>query len=203
MKELTTHQIEAMICEEFQVSVNLAFVEIEETHSQRSAGREALKRVCTLQSEQPVFINEIQFPHSRFSISHTRDLAVAVGLVPFSHFRSLPIYGVGVDLERFRPLKRRISKFFLCREEQEWLESLHLEDQAHQEELLRFWCIKEALFKSNLENTKTHLKQYQLKTPSLASGQASFKGDLRDRERSYYYFYRRSKSYHFAFAFSV
>jgi phosphopantetheinyl transferase len=86
-------------------------------------------------------------PHPRLSLSHSGDLAVAVGL------REAYAAGVGVDLERDRDVPPRAARFFLSESE---------DRPADQRLLLELWTVKEAVFKADLDNAGRLLRDYRV-----------------------------------------
>lgn len=116
-------------------------------------GRSALKRLLGSLGEAPE-TSELTFPHPRLSLTHSGDLAMAVG-------NSCPqANGLGVDYEAWRPVHPKTGRFFLSPRELEALAALPggLEEKA----LLRLWTVKEAVFKAHLANVGSVLRHYEI-----------------------------------------
>ncbi|HET9235473.1 MAG TPA: 4'-phosphopantetheinyl transferase superfamily protein [Candidatus Eisenbacteria bacterium] len=111
----------------------------------------------------------IRFPNARFSLSHCRRVAVAVGVGPGALLR-----GIGVDLEIGRTPPETSERFFLSPDE---VAGLPVSDPDRSAALRRLWTIKEAVFKSDPNNTRRVLGDYRLEDPTSAVGQAR-KGDM-------------------------
>jgi acyl carrier protein len=101
------------------------------------------------------------FPHPRLSLSHTDRQGVAAGATG-------PGAGIGVDLEDLRPADPRCAHFFLRPEEEAWLRQASPREVAH----LRLWTVKEALFKADLGNATTTLRDYAIDDPAAVTGLA-------------------------------
>lgn len=97
----------------------------------------------------------LRFPHTRYSLSHTRGVAVAIGLL------DTPSRGIGVDLECTRPLPAGAGRFYLSDRERQRLAGA---------DPLRLWTLKEALFKADLANASTRLHHYELRSTDPSSG---------------------------------
>jgi hypothetical protein len=95
------------------------------------------------------------YPGDGFSLTHSGGVAVAVA--------SRCEKGLGVDLERLRPVKAEAARFFLGMREQAL-------DGA---DLLRLWTVKEAVFKSDRRNGGRLLRDYRLAEPRGLRGTAS------------------------------
>ena len=106
------------------------------------------------------------FPHPAFSLSHSQDLAIAIACLA-------PAFGVGIDLEFIRPTKPQMARFYLSESEREWLDELDSEERSLQQ--IRLWTVKEALFKSDLNNLGRTLLRYELEDPISIAGRASIK----------------------------
>jgi 4'-phosphopantetheinyl transferase EntD len=111
----------------------------------------------------------IAFPNSRFSLSHSGGFAVALGT------DSEELWGIGVDLELNRSVRSEVARFFLSEPEREWL--MCLEEASRPKHLLRLWTIKEALFKSDPQNSERWFTDYRIEAPAELSGRALVSGD--------------------------
>src|SRR5262249_32612454 len=129
-------------------------------------GRAALKSLLDSLGDPDETI-EIEFPHRRYSLTHSGNFAVAVGT------SSEELVGIGVDLEIHRQVRRETSRVFLDDREQAWLESCS--ETLITKQLLRLWTIKESLFKSDPENGKRWFSDYRIETPQSQSGRAFLK----------------------------
>jgi phosphopantetheinyl transferase len=138
-------------------------------------GRAALKALLTSLGASDETM-EIEFPHRRYSLTHSGSYAVAVGT------SSDELIGIGVDLEIYRPVRHETAPVFLDEREQAWLESCP--ETSITNELLRMWTIKESLFKSDPENGKRWFSDYQIETPASQSGRAFLK-DANDADFRY------------------
>ena len=126
-------------------------------------GRAAWKRLLRQLGEDQDTAR-FSLPSERFSLTHAAGLALAIGVAPGSTL------GIGVDLELDRAPSPDAARFFLTDEEQRALAESDSRERAAL--LLRLWTIKEALFKSDLENHGRILKDYRLATPLAATGVA-------------------------------
>lgn len=99
-----------------------------------------------------------RFPHPRLSLTHTPRASVAAAVLGPSP------RGAGIDLELPRPVDPRTARFFLAGPER----SAAVGPAEH----LRLWTVKEALFKANLRNHRTNLRDYALLDPSRHAGTA-------------------------------
>ncbi|MBX9571583.1 MAG: 4'-phosphopantetheinyl transferase superfamily protein [Candidatus Obscuribacterales bacterium] len=104
------------------------------------------------------------FPHPAFSLSHSQDVAIAIACLA-------PAFGVGIDLEFVRPTKPQMSKFYLQEHERTWLQDLSNEERSCEQ--IRLWTVKEAVFKSDLNNLDRTLIKYSLADPRAETGKAS------------------------------
>ncbi|MBO0852332.1 MAG: 4'-phosphopantetheinyl transferase superfamily protein [Nocardia sp.] len=117
----------------------------------------------------------LTFPHPRISLSHTGTYAaaaLALGPVPDS------VLGVGIDIERPRPVDPRTARFFLTESE-----AAHATDP---DQHLRLWTVKEAVFKADPGNAERLLFDYRLDDPAAAAGIARLpdRPDIRFHYRS-------------------
>ena len=106
----------------------------------------------------------VSFPHCQYSITHTADMAIAVARLDAEP------NGIGIDLEVCRLVKPGSEKFFLAEPERQWLDSL--QGANKDEQLIRLWTIKEAIFKSDLQSQDGVLKNYLLEIPKNYHGEA-------------------------------
>jgi 4'-phosphopantetheinyl transferase EntD len=111
-----------------------------------------------------------RFPHPRFSLSHSREMAVAAGRDP-EHAA-----GIGVDLERDRLVRPGAERFYLDARERAWLETL-ADDEARAGARLRLWTVKEALYKAHLGNAGTVLADYRMADPGATSGRGGVRAE--------------------------
>ena len=122
-------------------------------------GRSALKKLLLSLKMDPD-TSTLSFPHPTLSLSHTKDWAVAIGVLA----GPMKIDGIGIDLELSRPVQDDHARFYLSKSE---CESAIDEDQR-----LRLWTVKEALFKADPDNHDAVIGHYPVQTPSALSGQA-------------------------------
>jgi phosphopantetheinyl transferase len=125
----------------------------------------ALKRLLVAAGENSD-TTRLTFPHKFYSLTHTTDTAVAVELVDKERGD-----GIGVDLERLRPVKEGIEKFFLNQNELDTINAL--EKGARQQALIRMWTIKEAIFKSDFAGQDTILRNYRVGVDNGRTGVAT------------------------------
>ncbi len=126
-------------------------------------GRAALKQLRA-RVDARADVDDLDFPNSRFSLTHSSDVALAVADT------SGQLAGIGVDLEVDTTIRPEAARFFLTVREQNWLRGQPRERWSH--DLLRLWCVKEALYKSNPANAGTVLGDYELLEPANACGKA-------------------------------
>jgi len=122
-------------------------------------GRSALKKLLLALKMDPD-TSTLSFPHPTLSLSHAKDWAVAIGVLA----GPMKIDGIGIDLELNRPVQDEHARFYLSKSERE---SAIDEDQR-----LRLWTVKEALFKADPDNHDSVIGHYRVQTPSSLSGQA-------------------------------
>lgn len=126
-------------------------------------GRAALKGLRMDLDERPE-VDSLTFPDARFSLSHSGDAALAVAEP------SGCLDGIGLDLEVDARIQSAAARFFLTPRERAWLRTRAL---AHRpSHLLRLWCVKEAVFKADPDNTGEILADYELTRPADPSGGA-------------------------------
>jgi 4'-phosphopantetheinyl transferase EntD len=126
-------------------------------------GRAALKELLVRAGEDPE-TSRLNFPNSRFSLTHSQGVSVAVGVSRDSAL------GVGIDLERGRAPSVKAARFFLTEEEQCALECI--DELEHHAQLLRLWTVKEAVFKADPANTGRVLLDYATANPLEFEGRA-------------------------------
>jgi phosphopantetheinyl transferase (holo-ACP synthase) len=95
------------------------------------------------------------FPHARYSLSHSRGTAVAIGLLDAAP------RGIGIDLEWRRRVPAGVERFYLSDRERRRLAGASR---------LGLWTLKEALFKADLANGSTRLHHYELCTADPLRG---------------------------------
>lgn len=106
----------------------------------------------------------LEFPNSRFSLTHSAGVALAVADT------SGKLGGIGIDLEVGTRIQPAAARFFLTEREQDWVQREPLWRRAHH--LLRLWCIKEAVFKANPTNPGTLLGDHEVVDPADSCGKA-------------------------------
>jgi 4'-phosphopantetheinyl transferase EntD len=130
-------------------------------------GRSAFKRLLNSLGEDEETAT-IGFPNSRFSLTHSGGFAVALGTV------SEELRGIGVDLELNRSVRLEVARFFLSEPEREWL--MCLDEATRPKHLLRLWTIKEAVFKSDPQNSERWFTDYRI-APAELRGRAFVSSD--------------------------
>jgi acyl carrier protein len=90
---------------------------------------------------------DYRFPHPRASVTHTPHAGAAAVLLDG------PAAGIGVDLEHDRPVSPRMARFYLH------------DDELTQQDLLRLWTVKEAMFKADPGNHDRMLRDYRADDP--------------------------------------
>lgn len=123
------------------------------------AGRSALKLLLQ-HAQQPVDTCALRFPNAHYSLSHSRGTAIAV--------LSTSANGIGIDLEFDRSINPGIRKFFLNEQELRHETAHALTD----DDLLRLWTVKEAIYKSDLQNKEQLLARYTVASLNSQSGTA-------------------------------
>lgn len=108
---------------------------------------------------------DLVFPNPRYSLSHSRDTAVAVADA------SGGTLGLGIDIEIGRRVPDAAARFFLTPREQAAL--ARLSETGRAAELLRLWCVKEAVFKANPRNAGRLLADHELVDPAAGRGIAT------------------------------
>lgn len=128
-------------------------------------GRQALKPLME-QLGLCMESGDMQWPQSQFSLTHSRDYALAIGSKD-------PLRGIGVDLEIMRTPKAETARFFLTPNELD--NGLHAAHPLQAQQLLKLWCIKEAAYKANPKNRHTMLADYQIEWQTTERGSVSCK----------------------------
>ena len=122
-------------------------------------GRSALKKVITYLNKD-LDVTKISFPHPFLSLSHTKNCAVALGILNSGN----AVKGIGIDLELDRKVSTKHTKFYLNEFESDL--------KNNNDHRLRLWTVKEALFKADPNNDSNVLKDYIVKDPETLSGKA-------------------------------
>lgn len=104
--------------------------------------------------------SEVRFPHRRLSLTHAAGRAFATG------GGGEQTLGLGIDFEGWRPTDPRTARFFLHDHERP-------DERSPDDELLRRWTIKEALFKATPANSRMALLDYYLDDPANPVGRAT------------------------------
>jgi len=121
-------------------------------------GRSALKQLlATLNCDDDT--TALCFPNRRVSLTHAGGSAYAVGTSP-------GYAGIGIDYEPLRNINTRIARWFLNADEMAWL--MDEPRQAHCEEVIRLWTIKEAAFKAHPDNDGLVLTKLAIANPAAA-----------------------------------
>ncbi len=137
-------------------SLILSFAKHEED---RAAGRNALLSVSK-RLGLSLDIDALRFPHPHFSLSHSGGTGAAIAWTGTDNFA-----GIGIDIERKREIDPRSARFFL-REEERF-------DLKHsQDNLLRLWTVKEALFKADPDNRDQGVRDYIVDSAHRMLGKA-------------------------------
>jgi 4'-phosphopantetheinyl transferase EntD len=127
-------------------------------------GRAALKAALRAIGESDDTTG-VELPHARLSLTHSGPVAVAAAST------AAGVDGLGVDLEIERTPRPAMARFFLDDSECAWLEAQPEATRASH--LVRLWSIKEAVFKADLANASTTLRDYRIADPSAPRGAAS------------------------------
>jgi acyl carrier protein len=105
------------------------------------------------------------------SLSHAEGLSVAAAVIGTGSTTS-----IGVDLEENHPADPRTGRYFLQDHELAWLEAAREKEHRRNDEHLRLWTVKEALFKADPGNTgprtRIGLRSYTLADPGARAGRA-------------------------------
>ncbi len=129
---------------------------------ERKSARLALQEVLVELGEAPKDVENLKFPQRCLSISHSTGVAVACGVSERS-----PVRGLGIDVEQARTVSARLGRFFLRDEEASSLGSVP------NEEVLRLWTVKEAIFKADPQNKDRVLRHYRVQGLRQHSGLAT------------------------------
>ena len=132
-------------------------------------GRSALKKIITTLNKD-LDVTKVSFPHPFLSLSHTKNCAVALGILNSGN----AVKGIGVDLELDRKVSTKHTKFYLNEFESDL--------KNNNDHRLRLWTVKEALFKADPNNDSNVLKDYIVKNSKTLSGKATNK-----KGHSFYY----------------
>jgi len=114
-------------------------------------GRAALKQILLRMGMNPDS-SQIEFPHNRISLSHSGDYAVAIASPDKS------VFGLGVDLETASGINPKSVRFFLSAAENQSL----TQREVSTSNLVQLWTVKEAIFKSDMDNQHRLLSDYQI-----------------------------------------
>jgi len=125
-------------------------------------GRAALKQLLQYYGEKKD-TSRVVFPNPNYSLTHSGRYAIAAGC-------KNPNQGIGIDYEVDRYPRNEAMRFFLTSDEMDSINNLS--ESSKKNHLLRLWTVKEALFKSNLENSNTWYTEYVLKNPLDIVGEA-------------------------------
>ena len=139
-------------------------------------GRWALKQLLRRLGEDEDTA-KISFPNPRFSLTHSGNLAVAIGTP------SKELLGIGVDLEVRHVSSFESARFFLTPKELMKLQRKEPTELFRQ--LHRLWTIKEALFKSDSENHSMSFVDYSLEDLESSQGRAFVVRDEQVMELQY------------------
>ena len=146
-------------------SAQLGVLGSEQRATEWLRGRAALRSVLVKRGAAGD-TSALSFPNPCYSVSHSDELAVAAG----ADAAGTGVSGLGIDFERFKPIREDAARFFLEGAELAWVGSLPRERRPT--ELLRLWTVKEALFKADLENAGRTLRDYRTSTPAALEGAA-------------------------------
>ncbi|WNC73459.1 4'-phosphopantetheinyl transferase superfamily protein [Thalassotalea psychrophila] len=125
-------------------------------------GRNALK-VLLHKNNESLDTEQISFPNKSYSLTHNDGLAIAIAMDD--------VTGVGVDFEVWHDVKPTMVEWFLNNAEKLWLSTLS--GQKFEQEFVRLWTVKEALFKATMNNEELGLIDFKIDEPSAISGLAT------------------------------
>ena len=130
-------------------------LEFEQRRAEWILGRTALKGLLkSLGRDDDTSM--VQVFDRQVSISHSDGVAIAVGTTR-SHS------GIGVDFERFRPVRPGFTSWFLNDAELKYLRAKRDSDTSNQ--TIRLWTIKEAAFKCHPENRGRVMRDFTIDHP--------------------------------------
>lgn len=109
----------------------------------------------------------VPFPDKRYSISHADNIAIAVARLDDNP------QGMGVDLEKCRSLKPGAERFFLNAQEIKWLDTCPAAQRD--DERIRLWTVKEAVYKSDCIAQDGVFKNYATESPGSLCGAVELK----------------------------
>jgi 4'-phosphopantetheinyl transferase EntD len=118
-------------------------------------GRNAMKQLLAMLGRD-TDTSQVEFPHRQFSLTHAGENAFSIADISGSA-------GIGIDYEPFRNVNPEITRLFLNSTELRWLESCPETEVQHQ--IVRFWTIKEAAFKSYPSNAGLVLADFSIAEP--------------------------------------
>jgi hypothetical protein len=124
-------------------------------------GRRALARALTAAGRRADEVTT--WPCTFASVSHSRGTAVAVALP-----RGEDARGLGVDLERDRPVRAGLAGVFCDARERAWLDTVPAAERDAA--VLQLWTAKEALYKADTAQGDAIVAEYGVEVPSLARG---------------------------------
>jgi 4'-phosphopantetheinyl transferase EntD len=101
----------------------------------------------------------IGFPHAAASIAHAGGIAAAAVTGP-----GAAAQGLGLDLEPLRPVRPEMARFYLTARERDGLDD---------DDRLRLWTVKEALYKATPGNTATVFVDLHVATTATLTGSAT------------------------------
>ncbi|MFF2518953.1 4'-phosphopantetheinyl transferase family protein [Streptomyces sp. NPDC058086] len=133
--------------------------------------RRALRRALA-SAGLPEDTSAYAFPHPRASLSYAGECAFAAAVGGES--RAVLGLGVDVDVENSPGPAPQTALLFLAEHEQQALTDLPAPRQRA--ELLRMWTAKEALYKSDPDQTGIDLRRYTLDLPLARRGVARLAG---------------------------
>ncbi|GGK74811.1 phosphopantetheine-binding protein [Mangrovihabitans endophyticus] len=125
-------------------------------------GRHALRRALVW-TGRPADTSRVTFPHDAVSLSYSGAIAVVAAT-------DGAVAGIGVDVETGPPPDIETARVFLRDGELRMLRRLPPPRQPGA--LLRWWTVKEALFKADPDNHLGGLRRYVLGTPPGGGGVA-------------------------------
>jgi 4'-phosphopantetheinyl transferase EntD len=114
-------------------------------------GRAALKPILRRLALNPDS-SQIAFPQRRISLTHSGQHAIAIGSPDKS------VLGLGVDLETALDINPKTIRFYLSQTEIQALE----QERFRRTNLVELWTVKEAIFKSDMDNEHRLLSDYQI-----------------------------------------